>query len=37
MMEIRRVKVKPWGPSRLIRLGERMGPVKEPGKVHDDS
>ena len=36
MLEIRRVKVKPWGP-RLIRLGERMGPVKEPGKVHDDS
>lgn len=37
MMEIRRAKVKPRGPSRLIRLGERVGPIKELGRVHDDS
>lgn len=37
MMEIRHAKVKLRGPSRLIRLGERVGPIKEPGSVHDDS
>ena len=37
MMEIRRAKVKPRGPSKLIRLGERVGPIKLPGRVHDDS
>lgn len=37
MMEIRCAKVKLWGPLRLIRLGERVGPIKESGKVHDDS